>query len=81
MMYHLGRMFHQIGRCVGCDACARACPMGVDLRILTRKLREDAKELFGYEPGSSKDQMNMLSQFKGTDSDGFTTSPGKKKKE
>jgi formate dehydrogenase (coenzyme F420) beta subunit len=81
MMYHLGRMFHQIGRCVGCDACARACPMGVDLRILTRKLREDAKELFGFEPDSSKDQMNMLSQFKGTDSDGFTTSPRKKKKE
>ena len=37
MIFHLTRIFHQAGRCVECDACYRACPMGIDLRTFTKK--------------------------------------------
>ena len=51
VVFHIGRMFHQTGRCVECDACVRACPMHIDLRLFTQKLVKDVEELFGYVPG------------------------------
>ncbi|MCK5850388.1 MAG: 4Fe-4S dicluster domain-containing protein [Kiritimatiellae bacterium] len=75
MMYHIGRMFHQAGRCVGCDACVRACPMNVDLRIFTHKLVKDAKELFDYELTESLEEKSLLCTFDKNDSDNFITDP------
>lgn len=77
MLYHLGRMFHQAGRCVGCGACVRACPMGVDLRVFTEKLAKDGKELFDYEVGFSAEQVPLLCTFKEDDANGFITDPDK----
>jgi len=51
MAFHLIRIYHQAGRCTQCDACVRACPMGVDLRPYTRKIGKDVRELFGYVTG------------------------------
>jgi formate dehydrogenase (coenzyme F420) beta subunit len=79
MLYQIGRMFHQAGRCVACDACVRACPMGVDLRTFTRKLAKDARELFEFDIGSSKESESLLSTFTEKDSDGFITNPDKQK--
>ncbi|MFC1461285.1 4Fe-4S dicluster domain-containing protein [Verrucomicrobiota bacterium] len=73
MTYHTGRIFHQAGRCVECDACVRACPMGIDLRIFTRKLGKDVKELFEYVPGMTEDELLPLCTFKQDDSEDFIT--------
>ena len=73
MIYHIGRIFHQAGRCVECDACVRACPMGIDLRMFTRKLCMDVKELFGYVPGLSLEDLPPLLCFKQDDSETFIT--------
>ncbi len=73
--YHLGRMFHQAGRCVDCGACVRACPMGIDLRTFTYKLIKDAKELFDYTAGLDLEQAPLLMQFSAGDSDNFITEP------
>lgn len=75
MMYQLGRMFHQAGRCVGCDACVRACPVGVDLRTFTHKLARDAKALFDFEIG--KEESPLLSSFDESDRNDFITDPDK----
>ena len=75
IFYHLGRLFHQAGRCVDCGACARACPMGLDLRLFVRKLGEDVKELFGYETGLSLEDPPPLAAFKLEDSQDFITEP------
>lgn len=75
MLYHLGRMFHQAGRCVDCGACVRACPMGVDLRTFTYKLVKDADELFGYTPGLDIEAPPPLTVFAADDPENFITEP------
>lgn len=73
--FHLGRMFHQAGRCVDCGACVRACPMGIDLRTFTYKLVADAEELFGHVAGLDLEQSPALRTFNADDSDNFITEP------
>ena len=75
MYFHLGRIFHQAGRCVDCGACVRACPMGIDLRVFTRKMVKDVQELFGYEAGISLDEPPPLCTFKMEDDESFITEP------
>jgi formate dehydrogenase subunit beta len=75
MLYHIGRIFHQAGRCVGCGACVRACPMNVDLRPFTEKIGKDTEELFGYTPGMSWDDPPPLCTFRESDPESFITEP------
>ncbi len=75
MFYHLGRIFHQAGRCVDCGACVRACPMGIDLRVFTHKLAKDVEELFGYQAGISLEEIPPLATFKPDDPQEFITEP------
>ncbi|MBN2442015.1 MAG: 4Fe-4S binding protein [Spirochaetales bacterium] len=75
MVYHIGRIFHQAGRCVGCDACVRACPMNIDLRLFTQKMVKDVEEMFQFVPGLSKDTDPPLCTFQQDDSDCFITEP------
>jgi len=75
MLFHLGRAFHQAGRCVDCGACVAACPMGIDLRLLTRKVNRDVEALFGGEVSVSLDTAEPLLQFEMTDDEGFITEP------
>jgi ferredoxin len=75
MVYHIGRIFHNAGRCVECDACVRACPMGIDLRLFTQKLGKDVKDLYQYVPGFSPEEPPPLCTFAQEDSEGFITEP------
>lgn len=72
MFFHLGRAFHLVGRCVDCGACARACPVGVDLMKLHRKMVKDARELFGYEAGLDPRALPLLGTFSPNDTESFT---------
>ena len=71
-------MFHQAGRCVECDACVNACPMGIDLRLFTQKLASDAVGLFGCVPGVTGEEVPPLNTFKQDDSECFITDPEEK---
>jgi ferredoxin len=75
MLFHIGRIFHQAGRCVGCNACVRACPMGIDLGTFTQKLVKDVQELFQYTPGLPLEEPPPLCTFKADDSQDFITEP------
>jgi len=75
IIFHIMRAFHLAGRCVACGACERACPIGVDIRKLNRKLASDVKGLFHYEAGTSLDQVAPLATFRPDDPEGFMLNP------
>ena len=50
-MFHMIHALHLAGRCVECGECERACPMGIPVAMLKKKINADMKELFDYEPG------------------------------
>jgi len=72
LIFHIVRAFHSAGRCVDCGACERACPMGIDLRRLTRKVQKDVKELFGADAGVDPDSPPALAVFRPDDPEDFT---------
>lgn len=71
MIFHLMRAFHLAGRCVGCGACEQACPMGVDIRKLNRRLQKDVADLFPYDSGCSLEEKTPLATFRTDDPEPF----------
>ena len=69
--FHLVRMYHLAGRCLDCGACARACPMHIDLRRLHKKLDKDVRELYDYEAGVDLEANPPLSTFQTDDPQDF----------
>ncbi len=74
-VFHLGRAFHQAGRCVDCGACVAACPQGIDLRLLNQKMNKDVEALFGAEASLSLEEAEALTSFQMEDDQSFMTEP------
>jgi ferredoxin len=62
-VFHIVRALHSAGRCVDCGACERACPMGIALRKLTRKVQKDVHEMFGTGANADASSPPELSTF------------------
>jgi coenzyme F420-reducing hydrogenase beta subunit len=69
MTFHFLRAFHCAGRCTDCGSCERACPVGINMRVLTKKLEKDCVENFGWEAGLSTDVRPALDTFNLDDPD------------
>jgi len=72
--FQIVRTFHLAGRCVGCGACSRACPQGVNLRLFLDKLRLDVQELFDYEAGVDPEDRPPLRTYRQDDYNDFVMS-------
>lgn len=69
--WNVTRAMHLAGRCIDCGECERACPVGISLRDLNKKIEKDIKELFGYEAGSDVNIKPLLASFDKNDPDDF----------
>ncbi len=63
LIFHIVRALHSAGRCGECGACVRACPMGVNLRLLTARINADVLKLFEQRAGMDPDKPPALSTF------------------
>ncbi|WP_456386393.1 4Fe-4S dicluster domain-containing protein [Desulfolithobacter sp.] len=62
-LFHILRAYHCAGRCTDCGACEAACPMGIRMRLFTRKLEKDVLALFGTEAGMDPGQAQPLATY------------------
>lgn len=66
--FHLIRALDMAGRCVDCGLCEEACPMGIPLRTLYRKVGRVVEDNFDYRPGRSPEEKSPLAVL-GTEKD------------
>lgn len=69
--WHIMRAMHLAGRCVDCKECARACPVGIPLNIITKFMSDSIFEEFGTEAGTLAVVDSTLSTFKPDDKENF----------
>ena len=62
--FHIMRAYHLAGRCVGCDECARACPVDVRLDLLNAWMRREVQRTFGFEAGVDATTPAPLATFR-----------------
>ncbi|AET68353.1 coenzyme F420-reducing hydrogenase, beta subunit [Desulfosporosinus orientis DSM 765] len=71
LFFQAGRVLHLAGRCVDCGACTRACPQGVDIRALNRKMTKDVYVMYNHEAGISEDGKPALNEYTTNDPEQF----------
>jgi coenzyme F420-reducing hydrogenase delta subunit/ferredoxin len=69
--WHILRAFHLAGRCIGCDECTRACPAGIDLRLLNLSLAKAAEEHFAYRAGMDPKAEPLIGAYSLQDKENF----------
>jgi formate dehydrogenase subunit beta len=69
--FHFLRAYHCAGRCTDCGACERACLVGINMRLLTKKLNKDCLDLYGWEAGMSLDSRPALDVYRPNDPEEF----------
>jgi formate dehydrogenase subunit beta len=69
--FHFLRAYHCAGRCTDCGACERACPVGINMRVFTKKLEKDCYDQFGWEAGLTPDVRPPLDTYRPEDPDDF----------
>lgn len=69
--FHFLRAYHCAGRCTDCGACERACPVGINMRLLTKKLEKDCLDQYGWEAGMSLDSRPALDIYRPDDPEAF----------
>ena len=69
--FHFLRAYHCAGRCTDCGACERSCPVGINMRVFTKKLEKDCLDLFGWEAGLTLDVRPPLDVYRPNDPNDF----------
>lgn len=64
LLFHLTRLNHMVGSCVGCGACASACPSQLPVATLFGAVGRKVQALFDYHPGRSLHDELPLSTFR-----------------
>jgi formate dehydrogenase subunit beta len=71
LIFQVTRMIHVAGRCTDCGACERACPAGIPLHSLSRKMAEIVEEMFQYQAGADKDAPPLMAAYESKEAEGL----------
>jgi ferredoxin len=71
LSWNIVRAMHLGGRCVGCGACERACPMNIPIGLINQKLIKVVKDSFGYQAGLDSDAPRLMATYNPDDDEGF----------
>lgn len=63
-LFHLTRLNHMASSCIGCGICDTACPMGLPVATLFRKVASKVQGMLEYSAGRSTDDPIPLSKFR-----------------
>lgn len=69
--WHLIRALHLAGRCVGCGECERACPVGIPLSLLNRKMAQTVAESFDFAASDDPTVAPPIGTFRDDDREDF----------
>ena len=69
--WNISRAVHLAGRCTGCDECYRACPAGIRLDLINRRLVREIEDRFGYNMETDPGAPAPLTTFQPNDPDEF----------
>jgi len=71
LSWNIIRAMHLGGRCVGCGACERACPMNIKIGLINQKLAKVVKDSFDYRAGMDPDAPMLVASYNVDDEEGF----------
>jgi ferredoxin len=71
MAWNITRAFHLVGRCGGCDECARVCPADVRLDLINHRMSMEVETRFGYRSGQEPSASPPLATFRPDDPQEF----------
>ena len=71
LSWNIVRAMHLGGRCVGCGACERACPMHIKIGLINQKLAKVVQDSFGYRAGMDPDAPMIVATYNVDDDEGF----------
>jgi len=69
LLFQVTRMIHIAGRCTDCGACESACPAGIPLHTLSKKMEDIVQELFDYKSGMDKDALPLMAAYESKEAD------------
>ncbi|MDR2520821.1 MAG: 4Fe-4S dicluster domain-containing protein [Bacteroidales bacterium OttesenSCG-928-I14] len=69
--WHIMRAMHLAGRCIECGECGRACPKNIPVHLLSIRLAEEIKNLYGSITGLNKDEICEMAVYKSDDKENF----------
>jgi len=62
-VFHHTRAMHMVGRCIDCGLCEEACPSGIPLRTLYKKVNSVLDEQFDYRTGEKRGKRSPLNML------------------